>query len=29
VTPLPSLVNGQNTVTNAIGVGTRFYRLRK
>jgi hypothetical protein len=27
VSPSPTIVNGQNTVTNAISGGARFYRL--
>jgi hypothetical protein len=29
VSPSPSVTNGRNTVTNAIGAGNQFYRLKK
>jgi len=29
VTPTPAVVNGQNTVTNAVSGTQRFYRLKK
>jgi hypothetical protein len=29
VSPDPAVINGQNTVSNTIGSGNQFYRLKK